>query len=102
MEARVAVIGFIRVEPEKLADLRPHLKAVVEATRAHDGCVMYDATEDPFDPGVVRFTELWPDPASLDRHSKAAHLTPWRAAVSAIGIVERRFMVYDISGSRPL
>lgn len=101
-EPRVAVIGFIRLAPEKLSELRPHLKAVVEATRANDGCLMYDATEDPFEPGVIRFTELWPDQASLDRHSRAPHLGPWRAAVGALGVLERRFMIYDIAGSRPL
>ena len=100
MNAAVAVIGMLRFPPEKLALVLPHLKLLVEATRRNDGCIAYDVGEDPFDPGLIRFSELWPDQASLDRHLQAAHIEPWRAAVREFGLSERSFTAYEITGSR--
>lgn len=102
LEARVAVIGFVRFPPERMAEVRPHLKALVDATRRHDGCITYDAGEDPFDPGLVHFSELWPDADLLARHGKAAHIEPWRAATRACGLIERKFVAYELSGARAI
>jgi quinol monooxygenase YgiN len=79
----------------------PHLKALIDATRAHDGCIAYDVAEDPWDRGLFRYTELWPDQESLTAHLKAPHIAPWRAAAGAF-VLERKFTVYDLSGERPL
>jgi len=102
MSPKVAVIGMIRFPANRMWELRPHLKALVDATYRLDGCVAYDAAEDPFDPGLIRFSELWPDHETLARHLQAPHLAPWRIAAHQCGAQERKFMVYDISGSREL
>ena len=102
MTATVAVIGFLKFPAERMAELRPHLQAVVQATREHDGCVAYDVGEDPFEPGVVRFSELWPDHESLARHGAAPHIQAWRAVVRGSGVLERHFTVYDVTGARSL
>jgi quinol monooxygenase YgiN len=78
----------------------PHLKTLVEATCGSDGCIAYDAAVDPFDPGLIRFSELWPDQESLDRHLRAPHIDPWRAVARSCGLIERRFTAYEIGGSR--
>lgn len=102
MNPAVAVLGYIRFSPDKVAQVLPHLKAVVEATRQHDGCIAYDVAEDPFDPGLIRFSELWPDQATLDRHLQAPHIEPWRSAVRALGLLERNFTAYEVTGSRKI
>jgi len=99
LKPTVAVIGILRFPPERLPDVRPHLKALVDATYRHDGCIAYDVAEDPFDPGVVRFAELWPDRASLERHLQAPHLAPWRQAARECGLVERKFRAYGLGES---
>jgi quinol monooxygenase YgiN len=99
MSASVAVLGILRFPPERIADLLPSLRDLLTATRTHDGCIAYDAAIDPFDPGLVRFSELWPDRESLDRHLKAAHIEPWRVAARKVGILERDFTAYAIHGS---
>lgn len=99
MQATVAVIGILRFPPEKLPALRPHLKQLVDTTYRNDGCIAYDVAEDPFDPGVIRFSELWPDNASLQRHLQAPHIEPWRSAARSFGLLERKFTAYGISGS---
>lgn len=102
MSATVAVFGTLRFPPERIAEVRPHLQAFVQATRQLDGCIAYDVAEDLFDPGLIRFSELWPDHASLERHLAAAHIVPWRAAARACGLMARDFTAYDLGGAKPV
>lgn len=100
MNPTVAVFGILRFPPERMSELRPHLQRLVETTYRTDGCIAYDVAEDPFDPGLIRFSELWPDHESLARHLKAPHIEPWRVAARGCGLLERKFTAYDISGSQ--
>ena len=100
MRATVAVFGILRFPPERMVEIRPHLKTLVETTCRTDGCVAYDVAEDPFDPGLVRFSELWPDHESLARHLAAPHIEPWREVARRCGLLERKFTAYDITGMR--
>lgn len=93
MQPTVAVFGTLRFPPERVVEVRPHLRKLVETTYQNDGCIAYDVAEDPFDPGLIRFSELWPDRKSLARHLKAPHIEPWRAAAHSCGLMERGFMV---------
>lgn len=98
MKPAVAVLGVLRFPPENLAKLRPHLRTLVETTYQQDGCIAYNVAEDPFEPGLIRFSELWPDRESLDRHLQAPHIEPWRAKAREYGLLERKFTAYEISG----
>jgi quinol monooxygenase YgiN len=100
--SQIAVIGTIRFPSERVREVLPHLRKLVEATRQHDGCVAYDVAEDPFDPGLIRFSELWPDRASLDRHLVAPHIAPWREAARACGLGERSFTAYEVVAAGPV
>ncbi len=102
MQAKIAVYGVLRFPTEKVASILPHLKAMVEATREHDGCIAYYVAEDIFDPGLFRISELWPDLESLQRHSQAPHIPPWHAALRESGVLERKYTIYDITGERAL
>jgi quinol monooxygenase YgiN len=102
VEATVAVFGVLRFAPDRVSDVLPHLRKLVEATYRTDGCIAYDVAEDPFDRGLIRFSELWPDQESLDRHLEAPHIAPWRAAARQCGLLERRFIAYCISDSREI
>ena len=96
MTSKVAVFGILRFPPERVQEVLPHLRVLVDTTYKNDGCIAYDVAEDPFDPGLFRFSELWPDRESLNRHLVAPHIEPWRAAARACGLLERRFDSYDI------
>ena len=99
MQPTVAVFGTLRFPPDKVAEVKPHLRKLVEATYRNDGCIAYDVAEDPFDPGLIRFSELWPDRESLARHLKAPHIEPWRTVARSLGLMERNFTAFDISGT---
>ena len=102
MQATVAVFGILRFPLERMPEVRPHLKTLIETTYRTDGCIAYDVAEDPFDPGLIRFSELWPDHESLAKHLQAPHIEPWRTAARSCGLLERKFTAYDIAGSRAI
>lgn len=95
----VAVFGILRFPPDRMAEVRPHLLALVKETYRLDGCIAYDVAEDLFDPGLIRFAELWPNRESLVRHLRAPHIEPWRAAARHCGLLERSFTAYDVADS---
>lgn len=100
MKENIAVFGTLRFPENRIIEVLPHLKALVEATYKNDGCIAYDVAEDPFDLGLIRFSELWPDQTSLDQHLVAPHIEPWRAAAKHCGLLKREFTAYKISSSR--
>jgi quinol monooxygenase YgiN len=102
MTPTVAVLGTFRFPPDRMPEVLPPLKALVDATIRLDGCIAYDVAVDPFDPGLIRMSELWPDHESLERHLQAPHIEPWRKAVVECGLMERKFTVYDVGNSREL
>lgn len=97
MQPTVAVFGTLRFPPEKLIEIRPHLQRLIEATYKTDGCIAYDVAEDPFDLGLIRFSELWPNHESLAKHLQAPHIEPWRSVTKSCGLIERKFTAYNIS-----
>jgi quinol monooxygenase YgiN len=100
MNPSVVVIGTLRFPPENIAEIRPHLKRLVDETYRNDGCIAYDTAEDLFEPGLIRFSELWPDHESLTRHLHAPHIEPWREIARQNGLISRSFTAYDITGMR--
>jgi len=95
------VAGTIRVPPENLEGLRPHMLAMAAATRAEDGCLDYSYGEDVGEPGLIRVFERWRDAAALEAHFAAAHLAAWRAAWPRFGVSERRLFAYEVASERP-
>jgi quinol monooxygenase YgiN len=102
VKPRIAVFGTLRFPPENVAEVLPHLRALVEATYKGDGCIAYDIAEDPFEPGLFRFSELWPSRESLDRHLQAPHIEPWRVAAKKCGLLGRKFTAYEVGESWPV
>ena len=94
------VAGVVRVPPENLDGLRPHMIAMMTATRAEDGCETYAYAEDVADPGLIHVFELWRDQAALDAHFKTEHLAAWRAAWPNFGVTGRALKAYDVAAER--
>ena len=102
MNPKVAVFGTLRFPPENIPQVLPHLRTLVKETYANDDCIAYDVAEDPFDPGLIRFSELWPSQESLARHLVAPHIEPWRNEARKCGLLDRQFMSYEISNPKPV
>ena len=86
------IAGTVRVRPEVLADFRPHMRAMLDASRA----------EDVLDPGLIRVFEAWRDQAALDAHFKTPHMATWRSHWPAFGVSDRRLFAYEIASERQL
>jgi quinol monooxygenase YgiN len=102
MTPGIVVLGALRFPPENLAEIRPHLKRLVDEAVRLDGCIAYDVAEDPFDIGLIRFSELWPNSDALANHLKAPHIEPWREAARENGLSERKFTAFEITGTFPV
>ena len=94
--------GTIRLPPERLPDLRPHLRAQVEGSRAEPGCLDYALTEDPLDPGLIRVYEHFVDEEALAFHRASPHMAAWRACWPALGVGDRRMSSFDVSAYREI
>jgi quinol monooxygenase YgiN len=96
----ITVIGSMRFPPENLEAVRPHLTLFIAETRERDGCIEYHAAEDISDPGLVRFSEIWPDDETLMAHLQAPHIAPWRATAAKFGVHDRHFTAFDATNPR--
>lgn len=91
----VAVFGILRFPPENIESLKVHLKMLIEKTYNNDGCIAYDIGEDVIEPGLLRFSELWPNREMLEAHLVADHIEPWREMAVKHGLSERKFIAYS-------
>jgi quinol monooxygenase YgiN len=90
------VIGTFRLAAGRLADARPAMRAMSEASRAEDGCIDYGYAEDVLEPGLIHVREIWRDQPSLDRHLASPHLAQWRSTWTALGIGARDLRRHEL------
>ncbi|HEX3367682.1 putative quinol monooxygenase [Phenylobacterium sp.] len=98
----VIIAGVMRLPPENLASLKPHMSTMLAASRAEDGCVTYSYAEDVAEPGLIRVFEVWRDQAAIEAHFKAPHMAPWRAACAEHGVSDRKLFAYETTAERAL
>jgi|SRR5579859_234584 len=96
------IAGTVRVAPQDLAGLKPHMMAMLSASRAEDGCYEYAYAQDLAEPGLIRIYEAWRDQSALDAHFKTAHMAAWRAALPSFGVSDRKLIAYETASERPL
>ncbi|MEL7198643.1 MAG: putative quinol monooxygenase [Pseudomonadota bacterium] len=89
----IVVEGTIRVRDIDAA--RPHMLAMIAASRQEDGCIDYAYALDLTDPGLVRVHERWRDRNALNRHLDTEHLKAWRSAWDDIGVTDRSLRLYE-------
>jgi len=88
----IVVIGTLRMPPEDAARIKPHLEAMIAATRKEEGALYYALAFDPIEPGLVRVSEVFRDAQAFEAHGASAHMKAWRAATN--GYV-RNLRFYD-------
>ena len=96
------IIGTFRLPAQGLNAARDAMQAMVAASRAEDGCLMYAYAEDVLQPGLIRVTELWRDQACLDAHFVTPHMKAWQAARTELGFHDRKITIYEVAGSREI
>ena len=96
------IAGTVRVPPEKIEAFKPHMLAMLAASRVEDGCLEYAYAQDVADPGLVRVYEAWRDQAALDAHFQTPHMATWRANWPSFGVSDRKLMAYETATERQL
>jgi quinol monooxygenase YgiN len=99
---KIILAGSFRLPVVRLDEAKPHLEAVIAATRAEDGCLIYSYGHDANDPGLIRVFETWRDQAAVDAHFASAHMQTWRTARERLGISERRIFAYEVASEREI
>jgi quinol monooxygenase YgiN len=98
----LVVAGTVRVPVDGLEGLRPHMTAMLNASRAEDGCLEYAYAEDVLDPGLIRVFEIWRDRAALEAHFATAHMARWREVWPRFGVSDRRLIAYEVASQDPI
>jgi quinol monooxygenase YgiN len=96
------VAGTVRVPPENMDALRPHMVTMITATRTEDGCETYGFAEDVAEPGLIHIFEVWRDQHALGAHGRTPHMAAWRATGAALGVSDRKIAAYEVASQRQL
>lgn len=98
----IAIIGQFRIPVENLAAARPLMIAVMQASRAEDGCIEYNYAEDLAEPGLIRVSEVWESREHLAAHFKSAHMQRWIAERADLGLTGRQVTGFAAERGEPL
>jgi quinol monooxygenase YgiN len=96
------VAGTVRVPPQNMDALRPHMVTMIAATRQEDGCETYGFAEDVAEPGLIHIFEVWRDQDALGAHGRTTHMAAWRAAGAGLGVSDRKIAAYEVASQRQL
>ncbi|HVG34715.1 MAG TPA: putative quinol monooxygenase [Pyrinomonadaceae bacterium] len=70
---KISVVARVRARPGKEAEVRLACLALVEPSRAEQGCINYDLHQSADDPRLFMFYENWESREDLERHLETAH-----------------------------
>jgi quinol monooxygenase YgiN len=98
----IVITGTVRIPVGTLDRVRPAMRAMVDGSRAEDGCLHYAYAEDVLEPGLIWVSESWRDGAALKLHAESAHMAAWREAGAALGLHDRDLTVYEAVSAKPL
>jgi len=93
----IIVIARAEVDPDRIAELRPALDAMMRATWEESGCLSYSMAIES--DSVVSIVERWHDEAALKSHFQTPHMAAFNAAVmGAVRSIDAR--MYDAANER--
>ena len=79
MPNTIRVIARLVSKPDRVGDTRVTLEALIEPTRAENGCVTYELMQNNADPTDFTFVEEWESDDALDAHLASAHIEQLRS-----------------------
>jgi quinol monooxygenase YgiN len=98
--SQVIVSGTFRARNGMTAEMKTAMEAVLTASQAEDGCIVYTYAVDVQDPTIIRVFEIWRDAEALAAHRKAPHLPIWRNSWATIGIDNPQLQIHEITATR--
>ena len=74
MSEEITVIAIIKAKDGLTEQVEQELLALIEPTRAEQGCITYQLNKDVQEPGKFVFYEQWKSRQALDEHLNKPHL----------------------------
>lgn len=87
--------GCLRVATGKRDETLTAIEALVETSRAENGCVAFSVAFDIFDDHLLRVVEAFQDEAAWAAHRKSQHVAQWQTAASLLGVSDIELRRYD-------
>jgi quinol monooxygenase YgiN len=97
----IILAGTFRLDPAKSSEAKAPIRAIVEGSRAEEGCIAFHFAFDALDQSLVNVFEIWRDQNVLDAHRATPHFLAWKAAQPGIGMHDRKLALYDVAGEQP-
>jgi quinol monooxygenase YgiN len=98
----IVVVGRVRADPAKRAELIDLGQSLAQASRKEAGCVSYRLYEDTEVANDFVFVEEWSDEEALQRHFATPHIAEFMRSVpdTLVAALDVRF--HTIASSRDL
>jgi len=98
----IVIAGHLTIDPAKRDEALAAMRECIDATRAEEGNVAYQFSEDITEPNRINITEIWRDDDALTEHFGTPHLTGFMAAVPGFMAGSSELIRYDVSGTTKL
>ncbi|MFZ0039670.1 MAG: putative quinol monooxygenase [Solirubrobacteraceae bacterium] len=98
----IVVVGRVRSDPDRRAELVRIGQAVAAASRSEPGCISYRLYEDTEREHEFVFVEEWEDDEALQRHFATPHIAEFMRAISAAIVAPPDVRFHTVAHSRDL
>lgn len=78
------------------------LSAMIQASRAEEGCIDYTYSVDILDPTRLMITEKWIDDDALAHHFSTPHMAAFQKAISELDVTITQVLKYHADDGTPL
>ena len=96
------VLGEAKLGESALEAGRAALTAMIEASRAEEGCIDYSYSVDILDPTRLLITEKWVDNDALVFHFGTPHMAAFQAALRDLDVTITEVLKYQADDGAPL
>ncbi|WP_299350475.1 putative quinol monooxygenase [uncultured Shimia sp.] len=91
---RIQLRGTLTVPADRIEAVAKALPLHIQLTRAEPGCLHFDVTEDPSNPGLFSVDELFVDQSAFDAHQLRAGQSDWASVTQGL---PRDYTITEIS-----
>jgi quinol monooxygenase YgiN len=98
----IVVVGRVRTDSDKRAELVRIGQAVAAASRAEAGCIGYRLYEDSESENDFVFVEEWEDSDALERHFATPHVSEFMRAIPATIVAPPDVKFHTVASSMDL
>ncbi|MEM9501803.1 MAG: putative quinol monooxygenase [Pseudomonadota bacterium] len=81
---------------------RKALTAMVESSRAEEGCLDYTYSVDVLDPTTLNIVEKWVDDAALVAHFQTPHMAAFQQALGKLDVTVSEAVKFQADDGEPL